>query len=235
MIYELLIHNSFKILSPFKALILSSKNSILKMQPGFLLNYYQKKNKNSLKNLMKKLPVDLSNMIVDYKYKFDHNEKMLKLNKEFLDSRYWCTCCDTDKFETITPISYICECCKTPTCRDCEDCLHYDDENHICNNCFLCFSIISSVERLVGRKITHNEMDEITSISDNLRDNEEIEELLRVFEVLEEYYIDIPESEEEEPTFFTFDQMKIELNSIVNSIMHDFDEMEEDDEIEIEA
>lgn len=206
------------------------------MQPGFLLNYYQNKNKNSLKNLMKKIPNDLKNMIVDYKYKFDHNEKMLKINKQFKESMYWCTCCDCEKFESICNISFVCQCCKTPTCVNCEDCDHYDDENNICDNCFLTFSVLTYTEKLVGRKFTHDEMDEITSISDNLRDHHEFEELLNVLEVLEEYYIDIPETEERDPMLFTFEHMKFELNNIVNSIIHDFDEEtdeETDEEIEI--
>ena len=128
------------------------------MKAGFLLNHYKKKkkknknNKNSLKNLMKKLPTDLTKMIVDYKYKFDHNEKMLILNKEFEEKRYWCSCCDSDKFETICPITFVCLSCKVQRCIDCEDCHHYDEENELCDDCVLNYSVIPYIENLIGKK-----------------------------------------------------------------------------------
>lgn len=203
------------------------------MKPGFLLNYYQKKNKNSLEKLMKKIPTDLSNIINDYKYKLDHYEKITKLNKQFKENKYWCTCCDTDKFQTICPISNICECCKEPRCNDCVDCHHFDEESKLCNNCFLSFSIFTYVENLIGRKLTHVEMDEINIITEELTNIDDLEELINVLDVLEEYHINIPETEENPIRYFTIEQMKIELNSIVNSIVFVQDD-EEDFFIEIE-
>lgn len=191
------------------------------MISGFLLNDKDIKNKKDsktpIKNMMKKLPLDLENIIIDYKYKFEHNLKMQKIKKELLNIKYICGCCLNNKFKNITKIGYVCKCCKIPTCIDCmEYCNQIDDENNICNECFILFCIYSKIEELIKRKLTHDEMNEISDLLEDIEDIEDREELLIVLDVIIEYH-----SEVTEEGFFNYENMIIELEEIIESLLEE--------------
>ena len=188
------------------------------MKSVFLLNSYERKNK--LKILMKEIPIVLSDIIINYKYQIEHSYKMKEINKEFLQKIYYCCYCYDKKFENITGISYNCNSCKLPICKDCKDYDHCDDK--LCNDCILIFKVLSKVESLIGKNLNFNEMEEIGDIIDGITSNEDIEELISVLGVLEEYYIMMPDNE---PDYFTYENIKIELEIIINSILS-FDEEE---------
>lgn len=165
------------------------------------------------------LPVDISNIIENYKYQMEHREKLEKTNKEFIEKKYYCNCCEIEKHENIIPILFKCNACKQNICDDCENCI-FDDTNEICNTCFLIFNIFSVSEEIIRRKITQEEeiqiIDEIIGYDTNL-----IDELDDILHTINEYH------QEDEEIPYTFLELLTEISSIILSLQNQDDETDE--------
>lgn len=75
------------------------------------------------------LPVEIEEIILYYKHKFEHFQKIKNLNIELYNNIYYCRGCLKKNHETVTKIFFICNLCKEPIGMCC-----YKHHGVYCNN-----------------------------------------------------------------------------------------------------
>lgn len=105
--------------------------------------------------LMNSLPIELEDLILNYKSQIEHTEKTLNLQKEYKEKNYECGCCQIQKNQTINKIFMNCERCIKPIGKCCKYCDREDPD--LCNICYYEIIIIGQIQEMINVPILLDE------------------------------------------------------------------------------